>query len=55
MRPPDRGAAAAPENPDDGCLSDPVCRGHYVFGPGDPKSASPVDMPNRCAPASAQN
>lgn len=22
-------AAAAPENPDDGCLSDPVCRGHY--------------------------
>jgi len=32
-----------------------VCRGHYVFGPGDPKSASPVDMPNRCTPASAQN
>ena len=24
-----RRAAAAPENPDDGCLSDPVCRGHY--------------------------
>ena len=22
-------AAAAPENPDDGCLSDPVCRAHY--------------------------
>lgn len=22
-------AAAAPENPDDGCLSDPICREHY--------------------------